>query len=467
MGLHYKRSLASRVTLLATVAVGISVAIVACAGYLTARRALFNSLDHSLSIRASGLTRIGVTDTIVGSVPAWALGAGDVKVAIMYSDGRPPATTDRTSTGDTILLGGPERAVAGGTDKYSARTITTANGTPYRVTAVPGAQDGTALVLAQSLEPIGDTLDTLGFVLFGFGCLGVLAAAAAGWGVARNGLRPVRRLTEAAEEIARTEKLEPIAVEGNDEIARLASAFNSMLVSLAASRDRQRQLVADAGHELRTPLTSLRTNLELLAQAEKQGGLSPTARSELFDDVRFQIEELTTLIGDLTELAREEPIAAAVEEVDLVEVADRAVDRVRRRAPGLHLDVALEPWFVTGEAAPLERAVTNLLDNAAKFSPPLGSVTVRLKDGSLAIADEGPGIPPADLPHVFERFYRSKESRTMSGSGLGLAIVRQVVERHSGTVRVASTGPDGTTFVMTLPGTPVSQPTHRVPIAKS
>jgi two-component system sensor histidine kinase MprB len=274
----------------------------------------------------------------------------------------------------------------------------------------------------------------------------------AGWGVARNGLRPVRRLTEAAEDIARTENLDPIEVKGNDEIARLASAFNAMLTALAASRDRQRQLVADAGHELRTPLTSLRTNLDLLIQADRQGGLSPTSRAELLDDVRFQIEELTTLIGDLTELAREQPARVHLEDVDLAEVTDRAVERVRRRASSLRFDVHVEPWWVAGDAAGLERAVTNLLDNAAKWSPPLGVVTVHLENGSLLVADEGQGIAEQDMPHVFDRFYRSTESRTMPGSGLGLAIVRQIAERHGGSVRVGTSQAGGAALWMDIPG---------------
>jgi two-component system, OmpR family, sensor histidine kinase MprB len=282
--------------------------------------------------------------------------------------------------------------------------------------------------------------------------------------VARNGLRPVRRLTDAAEEIARTEQLDPIEVHGNnDEVARLARAFNAMLAALSASRDRQRQLVADAGHELRTPLTSLRTNLDLLTQADREGGLSEASRAELLDDVRFQIEELTTLIGDLTELAREDPTRLALEEVDLAEITERAVQRVRRRASSLHFELAVEPWWVTGDSAALERAVTNLLDNAAKWSPPLGVVTVRLTGGTLLVADQGHGIAESDLPHVFDRFYRSAESRTLPGSGLGLSIVRQVTERHGGVVRAGRWDDGGAAFFLEIPGSPEQPSGHDTP----
>jgi two-component system sensor histidine kinase MprB len=385
------------------------------------------------------------------------LGATDTAVA--YIDAQGGGLTAKAPKG-TIQLGAPEKEVAAGKRKYSCRTISTDNG-DYRVTTVPADEHGYALVIAQSLESNEYSLNRLGLMMFLFGAAGVITAALAGWAVARNGLRPVRRLTEAAEDIARTENLDPIYVEGNDEIARMASAFNAMLAALSASRDRQRQLVADAGHELRTPLTSLRTNLDLLTQADRQGGLSESSRAELLDDIQFQIEELTTLIGDLTELARDDAAQAPLEPLDLAEITDRAVQRVRRRASSLEFDVQTAPWWVTGEAAALERAVTNLLDNAAKWSPPLGVVTVRLEDGTLEVTDQGHGIAEADLPHVFDRFYRSTESRTMPGSGLGLAIVRQITERHGGTVRAGRSEQGGAAFWLSVPGS-AEQPEHVV-----
>jgi two-component system, OmpR family, sensor histidine kinase MprB len=452
-GLHYRASLASRVTLLATVAVGLFVAVVAGAGYLTVRHTLYNNLDSSLSRRAWDMRKINVNASNVETLPPWVLAATDAQIGILFSDGTAQsAPSQDIADAEKVRLGDPELKVAGGASSYSCRTIVTASGHQYRVAAVPGVDKDSALILAQSLTPTDSALDRLGLILLLFGGLGVVAAGAAGWGVARNGLRPVRRLTAKVEEIARTEKLDPIEVEGNDEVARLSLAFNQMLTSLGASRDRQRQLVADAGHELRTPLTSLRTNLDLLTQAEKRGGLSEAAKTELLDDVRFQIEELTTLIGDLTELARDEPVSAAVEAVDFDEVVERAVDRVRRRASNLHFDVHLDQWWVVGEAGSVERAITNLLDNAAKWSPAGGTVTVVLQDGTLTVTDQGRGIAEEDLPHVFDRFYRSKESRTMPGSGLGLAIVRQIAERHGGVVWVSRTGPSGTSFTLHLPG---------------
>ncbi len=446
-----RQSLASRVIALTTLAVGLAVALVALAAFLTVRHQLQATMDDSLHRRASVAAGYNPYTFTPSDVPAVLIGASDAEFGYVFADGRQAVTTGHDK--GRLRLSAPEYAVARGQSSYSCRTIVS-GGTDYRVAAVPTQWKGIAVVVAQSLSSNEAALDRLGWVLFLFGTAGVLAAGFAGWGVARNGLRPVRRLTEAAEEIARTEQLNPIEVEGDDEIARLARAFNAMLAALSASRDRQRQLVADAGHELRTPLTSLRTNLDLLTQADRQGGLSDAGRAELLDDVRFQIEEMTTLIGDLTELAREQPPRVLLEWVDLGEVVERAVQRVRRRAGDVRFDLDLQPWWVSGESAALERAVTNLLDNAAKWSPPQGAVTVSLSDGALEVTDEGAGIAEEDLPYVFDRFYRSPGARTMPGSGLGLAIVRQVAERHGGSVHAGRASSGGAAFSLRLPGAP-------------
>jgi two-component system sensor histidine kinase MprB len=306
------------------------------------------------------------------------------------------------------------------------------------------------------MEPTYDSLRQLAYIAWTVGIAGVLLAGLTGWAVATNGLRPVRRLTAAAERVARTDDLTPIAIAGDDELARLTVAFNTMLRSLQASRQRQSQLVADAGHELRTPLTSLRTNLELLTQADATGGwLPPEARADLLADVRAQIDELSALVGDLVELARDEPMARHPEPVDLAEVVEAATARVRRRAPaGTRIEAGVEPWLVIGEPVLLERAVTNLLDNAVKWGPPDGVIDVRLQGGTLTVRDHGPGIDAQDLPHVFDRFYRSVEARTLPGSGLGLAIVRRTAERHGGTAAAGNAPDGGAVLTLSLPGRP-------------
>jgi two-component system sensor histidine kinase MprB len=462
-GWHYRRSLASRVIVLTTMAVGLAVALVALAVFLTVRLQMQASLDDSLMDRTKQAAAVA-PKLIEGlrleePIPAFATGAADVRIFYVV-EGRDPYSVDE---GPTLTLGEPEYAVADGTRSQSIRTVGAGDGR-YRVAAAP-IEDGVAMVLAQSLEPQETVLKRLGAVMLLFGLAGVVGAGAAGWAVARNGLRPVRRLTKAVEQIARTEELAPLPVEGDDEVARLATAFNAMLATVAASRDRQRRLVADAGHELRTPLTSLRTNLDLLTQADESGGLPAEQKAELLSDVRAQLEELSTLVGDLVELAREEPPAAnVVESFDLADVVDRAVARVRLRAPRAVFDVSTLPWWVTGESGAVERAVTNLLDNAAKWGPSEGTITVRLTNGVLTVDDQGPGIDPVDLPHVFERFYRSRESRALPGSGLGLAIVHQVVERHDGAVTAGAAPDGGTRMTMWLPGHPVAATGPRPPV---
>jgi two-component system sensor histidine kinase MprB len=455
---HYRRSLASRVTLLTTFAVGLSVAFLSVGVYVTARAQLQAQLDDDLLARATKIA--STTDDTLDAIKAptpYTLGASDTRIALAVIEGGQAYGVAKDGTTNTEIVGRLEAEVARGQRPESARTVRLSDGDRYRVIAVPSVADGRAVVLARSLENQDAVLSRLGVVSLVFGLLGVLGAGAAGWAVARNGLRPVRRLTTSVETIARTEQLDPLPIEGADEIARLAAAFNEMLTALSASRDRQRQLVTDAGHELRTPLTSLRTNVDLLVQSDQdQVAIDPTARAELLEDIRAQTDELTTLIGDLTELARDEPLAPVVGVVDLSEIVDASVARVRRRAPDKTFAVTTEPWEVHGEAPALERAVTNLLDNAAKWGPPGSTVAVRLEAvdgiGRLTVDDEGPGIAEADRENVFDRFWRAEESRAMPGSGLGLSIVRQVVERHSGRVGAAAAPGGGARLVLELPG---------------
>jgi two-component system sensor histidine kinase MprB len=454
---HYRRSLASRVAVLTTIVLGLSIAVLAFTAFVVMRQQMMSSLDQSLLNRAHKATaNTTLSRVTAGGVPSWMLGAADVRIIFITADGRGMSGSDIPH----FTLGQPEYDVVTGRRDSAVRTLVTREGERFRVATVQAGR-GEALILAQPLAPNDRTLEKLGGVLFVFGALGVLAALLAGWLVAKNGLRPVRRLTSAVERIAVTEDLTPLRVEGDDEVARLATAFNQMLLALGASRDRQRRLVADASHELRTPLTSLRTNLDLLRQAEGNTALPKEARLELLDDVRGQIEELSALVGDLVELARDEPTSHVVAQVDLAEVVERAVTRVRRRAHGVAFDVALDAWPVVGDANSLERAVTNLLDNAAKWSPSGGTVTVRLAGGVLTVDDQGSGVAEADRPHVFERFYRAEESRAMPGSGLGLAIVRQVIDRHGGQVQVAEAPGGGARFQMWVPGVPLESPDIR------
>jgi two-component system, OmpR family, sensor histidine kinase MprB len=485
-------SLRSRVSLLVMVAVGLTVALVSIISYVAISQQITTNLDNTLANQARYIARTKLAIPVQFDNPngmnsssaTTILNIAGLQGAVVAQDGSAYLPTPESAPDGqgTLTAGAPDNLttdveVAQGTLAMSFRTVTE-GGTAYRVVTVPSQifssgswqNTGYALVLATSLAGTEWTLHLLSLVFTLVGLLGIIMAGFAGLAVAKTALRPVHRLTVATEYIARTGDLRRIQVTGKDELARLTTSFNTMLEALARSHDHQRRLVADAGHELRTPLTSMRTNLDLLAQAMAQAEqepdrprLSAQDRTELMTDVRAQMEELSLLISDLVELSRDEHPSHAVELVDLAEVVERAAERVQRRAPGLHYDLRLEPWFLDGDPAALERAVTNLLDNAAKWSPADGTVTVRLAGGALEVADQGPGIDEADLGHVFERFYRSPEARTMPGSGLGLAIVRQVAENHGGRVAAArapgSGGrPGGALLGVWLPGSP--RPPH-------
>lgn len=442
-------SLAVRVAALTAAAVAVTLATVSAAVFFTVRAELTSSLDDSLVKRAQTVVSDGVSQETMEKFSAGEL-SNIAEVKIGFYRGGTLFTSSQDLTAP--FIGPREVDVSLGQEAKSMRTAQI-NGIHYRIVAVQ-AGNGTAVVLAQSLESSYRTLVKLTFILWFVSAFGVIIAGFAGWGVASNGLRPVRRLTDAVERVARTQELKPIGVIGGDELARLTTSFNSMLMALDASQQRQRQLVADAGHELRTPLTSLRTNIELLSQAANnpQRSLPDVQRAEIMSDVQAQLQELTTLVGDLVELARDEPLRRDPEPGDFAEVVNHAVERVRLRATGVEFDTAIEPWMVFGEPQLLERAVTNLLDNSAKWSPPGGTVQVRLHEGVLTVSDEGPGISEEDLPHIFDRFYRSDEARTLPGSGLGLSIVRRAADRHGGSVEARSPKTGGALFTLRIPG---------------
>ncbi|MGZ8695676.1 MAG: sensor histidine kinase, partial [Gaiellaceae bacterium] len=283
------------------------------------------------------------------------------------------------------------------------------------------------------------------------GLAGIGLAAVLGLLVSGAALAPIRRLTRATETVTETGDLsQRIEVHGRDELSLLAQRFNSMLEALEESTRAQRQLVADASHELRTPLTSLRTNIEVLARDRP---LPPGERERLIADVLEQLGEMTALISELIELARGEQHVQEPEDVRLDLVTEAAVERARRNRPSVVFEADLHESPMRGVPSTLERAIGNLLDNAAKWSPPGGTVEVTVRDGEVRVRDHGPGIDPEDIPYVFDRFYRAKSARGMSGSGLGLAIVRQVAVQHGGQVW-AEAAEGGGTVMHLLVGPP-------------
>jgi two-component system sensor histidine kinase MprB len=448
-------SLRSRIGILAALVAALAVVLVSAAAFITVRVNILETLDANLLQRASAAAQSELADPQqLSTIPTGVLGAGDIRLALVLADGRARSAEGEASAPP---LGVDELEVARGLEPYSSRTAAD-GGVQYRVVAVQ-AGPGQALVIAQRLDPTQQVLTKLGVALPIVGGIGVVLAALAGVAVARAGLRPVDRLTAAAERVAATGDLRPIPVDGSDELARLTHSFNDMLDGLAASQEQQRRLVADAGHELRTPLTSMRTNLELLASASRPGAptLPESDRAEILEDVQAQVAELSTLVGDLVELARDDAPLVVHEPVELTDVVLRALERARRRAGDVDFVPRLVPWTLIGDATALERAVLNLLDNAAKWSPPGGTVRVQMRPLDewsmvLEVADAGPGIAEVDLPRVFDRFYRSDTSRTMPGSGLGLAIVRQVAVRHGGAVWAGRAPEGGALLAVQLPG---------------
>ena len=303
---------------------------------------------------------------------------------------------------------------------------------------------------ARNLSEVDHALHRITVYLMLIAAGGILVAVALGLAVARTALAPVRRLTQTAEHVTETGDLsERIEPGGQDELGRLARSFNTMLAALEESSRAQRQLVADASHELRTPLTSLRTNIEVLATERT---LPPGDREQLLGDVVEQLGEMTSLITELIELARGEQHHEEPEDVRLDLLAEGAVERARRNRPNVTFQTALDESLVHGVPSTIERAVANLLDNAAKWSPPGGEVEVGVHGGEVTVRDHGAGIADEDLPYVFDRFYRASSARGLPGSGLGLAIVRQVAEAHGGTVTAEAADGGGTLMRLRLNG---------------
>lgn len=446
------RPLQDRLAALIAAAVASAVAVTGIAAYIITTIAVYDQLDREL-IDIAAVTSDWISGDVesMGGLNSDALATANVTVMLIRSDNR---TITPPGAGQVLVPTAKEMAVARTQSGSSARSGVDTDGNPYRIVAVP-LSDGVskyALVLGRPLGPTDAILRLLAFSLLTFGLLAVLLAGAIGWVIARSGMEPIEKLTEALIRVTETDDLTPIELRGMDELTDLTRSFNTMLATLASSRERQRQLIADAGHELRTPLTSLRTNVELLVADERQGMLPPGARSEILRDIAAQLGEFTTLIGDLVHLSREDKVEPHPEPIDLRDVVNAALARARRRGPGLEFDVDLEPLYLVGEPESLERAITNLLDNAVKFSPPGGRITVRLLGDRLRITDQGPGIAEEDLPKVFDRFYRSDSARNTPGSGLGLSIVAQTIKSHGGWVKADRAADGGAEFIVRLPG---------------
>jgi two-component system, OmpR family, sensor histidine kinase MprB len=444
-------SFRARLVLTSAAAVALAVVAASALTYVLVRDELRGEVDEALRGRAATTRLRIVQDPETGrrflDVPPPLFGGAPGYTQLVTSSG----TTIRPfDEGVALPVTDRDKAAAQGTEGsfFSDAHI---GDTHVRVLTVP-LEHGYALQIARPLNEVDNALARIRKWLFVIAALGVVIAAALGLVVARAVLAPVRRLTHTAEEVTETRDLSRrIEVDGRgsrDELSRLASSFNTMLAALEDSSRAQRQLVSDASHELRTPLTSLRTNIEVLAKDEQ---MPAGEREQLLLDVTDQLTEMTALVAELVELARGDKDPAEPEDVRLDLVVAEAIDRTTRNRPGVTFRPKLEESLVWGVPATIERAVSNLLDNAAKWSPPGGVVEVAVHDGEVTVRDHGPGIDEADAPFVFDRFYRASNARGMPGSGLGLAIVRQVAEAHGGTVEAERAEGGGTRMRLTLP----------------
>ena len=447
-------ALRHRLTILTAATVGITVVLISLVAYVALRSELRGQVDDALysqyqQVRQTG--RLIVRQGLEFPDPSARAGGPAGPVQVITSDGniyiRAQGDLDVPVDRDDRLVAGGRAATVlrdSHSDDVHLRVLTV---------SVPG---GGAIQFVRSLRNVDATLSRLKLLLALLCFAGTLLAALFGRLFGRQVIQPVTDLTAAAEHITQTEDLgRRIEVPGDDEVGRMAARFNTMLDTLEGSRralddsvHAQRQLVADASHELRTPVTSLRTNIEVLLAG---GELPDDDRRRLLEDVRAETEELSALITDVIELARGDRQPQEPEDVRLDLVAADAIERTRRNRPGVEFSPELEETLVRGVPSTIERAVSNLLDNAAKWSPPGATVEVTVRDGELLVRDHGPGISDEDVPFVFDRFYRAPSARSMPGSGLGLAIVRQVAEAHGGTVVVEAPEGGGTRMRLTLP----------------
>jgi two-component system, OmpR family, sensor histidine kinase MprB len=356
-----------------------------------------------------------------------------------------------------IPVSNTDRELATNGGKASLADVSS-QGTDLRVLTQPLATGG-AIQVARSLADTNHTLSTLIIILAAVSAGGIALAAALGPFVARTALAPAGEVSDAAEEVARTHDLtHRIEVRGDDELGRLAASFNEMMAGLQLSEAAQRRLVADASHELRTPLATLRTNIETLGRTED---LDPEERKRLVADVTQELEEMTELVGDIVELARA-PGQDAVERQDVAldELTRDAIERAQRRAREMRFDQRLEPSIVNADAQRLGRAISNMLDNACKWSPEGGEIEVRVADGRVTVRDHGPGFPTDDLDKVFDRFWRADEARGKVGSGLGLAIVQRVAEENDGSALASNAADGGAVVSLELPEIDPTEPTE-------
>jgi len=418
-----------RITVAAAVAVGVAVVVITLGAFLAARHQLLTPIDDSLTRRALAVGRVPIADLGPRLRPNGNLvipgrpGEFDV---VYYQIGFSNGST--VNVGDGLVLPPPpERALR--SDGVSLRSVRV-DGVHLRVATTYEASQAVYVQLARSLEEADQTLRRFAVMLLIGGGLGIAVAIGLGILVSRNAVKPIEELRKDITGITETQRLGTrLDVVGDDEVAELASAFNGLLTQLETSKEQQVRLVRDAGHELRTPLTALRMNLEILQRHE----VPDAERAAMLDAAHAEVEELSTLVAEVVDLATDRYEQQPITEVDLDDVVTSVVERLGRRN-GRAVAVVSDGSTVRARRDAIERAVSNIVVNADEWTPADGSIDISIAEGSVTVRDSGPGIAEADLPHVFERFYRSDLARTKAGSGLGLSIVDQIVHDHGGEV---------------------------------
>ena len=435
-------SLRRRIAGAAALAVAGAAIAVALIGYFSTRSHLISEVQGELQARAGQFVGPhrggephggpGGADRTRGqdsrSRPAPPLGGAGGYFQVVQPDGTVPLGGQLPVTPQVLSI-----ARNGSGSFFSAAHV---RGTHVEIYTVWDADDQHVVQVALPLTATDDVLHGL---LLPYGLLigaGVLLAVIFGLVISRSALRPIDRFVRRTEHV--TSSLDhPVRLDevGPEELCRLAASFNATLDALERSIEAQRHLVADASHELRTPIAALRSNIQIFLESDR---LPPGERVELQESILAELDELTQIVADVLALARGAAPTDRDEPIELDTIIRETVERAQRRAPGLRFGLELEPTVVTGDPDRVARAVTNLIDNARKWSPADGAVEIDLHGGVLSIRDHGPGFDEGDLPHVFDRFYRAERARRMPGSGLGLAIVKQAAESRGGSAVAAN-----------------------------
>jgi len=427
-------SLRRRITAAVAVAVATVAVTLGVTGYLTTRSHLIGEVQHQLLGRVFLLLRSNAHRPAVPAAPA--LGGAPGYFQFVYPTGRVrvPEGGSAQLPADAHVL----RIAKQGRGSFF--TTARIHGVHVEVYTVGDADAHYAIEVALPLTEIDSDVHELAVT---FGLLvggGVLLAGLLGAGIARTALAPIHRFTKQTQAVTdaldRPRRLEE---KGAEELRRLAMSFNRTLDALERSIQAQRHLILDASHELRTPMAALRSDIQIFLEADR---LPDEERRGLQQAIVAELDELTQLVANVVELARGSSSSDHTEPIELDDIVKEAVARAQRRAPDLAFSLELEPTEIVNSPDRVSRAVTNVIDNARKWSPPGGRIEVDLHDGVLNVRDHGPGFKKEDIPSVFDRFYRADDARRLPGSGLGLAIVKQAAEAHGG-YAAASNAPDG------------------------